>query len=80
MTNKLWKVEFTSKADKQAGKLPVRVREVLFALVKDLQCTGPTLGPLSKNWANFSSLKGNDFPKGTYHCHLKKGKPTYVAC
>lgn len=29
-----------------------------------------------KEWKNFSSLTGND----SYHCHLKKGKPTYVAC
>ena len=76
---KTWTVEFTSKAVKQADKLPVRVREALHALVKDLQSYGPSLGLLSKNWANFSPLKGRELPKGAYHCHLKKGKPTYVA-
>ena len=32
-------------------------------------------GPVRGDWPNFSKLG-----KNTYHCHLKKGKPTYVAC
>ena len=32
-------------------------------------------GPIRGNWPNFSKLEKSD-----YHCHLKKGKPTYVAC
>ncbi len=39
------------------------------------------LGPIRKDWSNFSSLKkASGLPDNSYHCHLKKGKPTYVAC
>jgi len=31
-------------------------------------------GPIRGDWPNFSALSGN-----RYHCHLKKGRPTYVA-
>lgn len=31
-------------------------------------------GPERFQWPNYGDLNGN------YHCHLKKGKPTYVAC
>lgn len=27
------------------------------------------------NWSNYGPLKKDEF-----HCHLRKGKPTYVAC
>lgn len=32
-------------------------------------------GPYRSNWPNYGPLEENEF-----HCHLKKGKPTYVAC
>ena len=65
-----WKVEFTGRARKQKAKLPVKVREILFQLVRDLEATGPVRG----DWPNYSKLAGGD-----HHCHLKKGNPTYVA-
>lgn len=40
-------------------------------LIKEMELLGPTIG----NWPNFSKLS-----KVEFHCHLKKGKPTYVAC
>lgn len=33
-------------------------------------------GPYRSNWANYGPLE-EDYE---FHCHLKKGKPTYVAC
>lgn len=39
-----WNVEFTNKARKQKDKLPLRVRELLFQLVHDIQATGPVRG------------------------------------
>ena len=39
-----WTVEFTNKTHKQKDKLPVRVRELLFQLVRDIQKTGPVRG------------------------------------
>ncbi|MBS0616155.1 MAG: cytotoxic translational repressor of toxin-antitoxin stability system [Verrucomicrobia bacterium] len=32
-------------------------------------------GPIRKNWPNYGKLSEN-----MHHCHLKKGRPTYVAC
>ena len=32
-------------------------------------------GPERVDWPNYGKLG-----KATFHCHLKKGKPTYVAC
>jgi mRNA-degrading endonuclease RelE of RelBE toxin-antitoxin system len=65
-----WTVEFTSKSTKQQSKLPDRVRKSLLALVRAIEGTGPVRG----DWPNYSKLTG-----GEHHCHLKKGKPTYVA-
>lgn len=65
-----WTVEFTGKAWKQKEKLPARVREALFQLVRDIQAAGPVRG----DWPNYSKLSDNE-----HHCHIKKGQPTYVA-
>jgi mRNA-degrading endonuclease RelE of RelBE toxin-antitoxin system len=62
-----WTVEFTYKAWKQKEKLPEKVRETLFQLVKDIQATGPVRG----DWPNYSKLSVNE-----HHCHIKKGQPT----
>ena len=66
-----WHVEYTSKAVKQLKKQPANIRDAVLALVMDITDRGPVRG----NWPNFSKLG-----KNTYHCHLKKGKPTYVTC
>ena len=66
-----WEVVFTAKAAKQASKLPAKMQNLLFLLVSEIE----KAGPIRRNWKNFSSLQ-----KNTYHCHLKKGRPTYVAC
>jgi hypothetical protein len=55
---------------KQQRKLPQRVRELLFQLTRDIEAAGPVRG----DWPNYSKLA-----PGEHHCHLKKGKPTYVA-
>lgn len=36
------------------------------------------LGPYRKNWPNFTKMcnKNDD----DYHCHIEKGRPTYVVC
>lgn len=68
-----WKVEYTSKAAKQRAKLPDKIRAILDRLTKEIEITGP----IQKNWKNFSKLTGAG---NNFHCHLKKGHPTYVAC
>ena len=65
-----WVVEFTNKARKQKDKLPRRVQEILFQLVKEIEKAGPVRG----DWPNYSKLASDK-----HHCHLKKGSPTYVA-
>jgi mRNA-degrading endonuclease RelE of RelBE toxin-antitoxin system len=66
----LWTVEFTSRSKKQIDKLPVRVRALLFQLAREIEKSGPVRG----EWPNYSKLS-----EDTHHCHLKKGRPTYVA-
>lgn len=66
----VWTVEFTGKAKKQADKLPARVRELLFQLALEMGEAGPVRG----DWPNYSKM-----PDDRHHCHLKKGKPCYVA-
>jgi mRNA-degrading endonuclease RelE of RelBE toxin-antitoxin system len=66
-----WQVSFTSKALKQARLLPESVRALLSILVLEMQRKGPVRG----NWRNYGRLGTN-----THHCHLKRGRPTYVAC
>ena len=66
-----WQVTFTSKAAKQVGKLSDNIQDLLMLLISEIE----NRGYIRRNWKNFSSLQ-----KGEYHCHLKKGHPTYVAC
>ena len=66
-----WQVEYTSKAVKQLKKLPIGIKDVVLTLIMDITEKGPIRG----EWPNFSKLGPNEC-----HCHLKKGRPTYVAC
>ena len=65
-----WVVFLSGRAEKLAGKLPAAVRSALQTLMDEIKMLGPVRG----NWPNYSKL-GDD----RHHCHLKKGKPTYVA-
>ena len=72
-----WNVTLTKKkADKQIKKLPKFVRAETFLLMRDLEMNGPSTGG---SWKNYGKLKG--FGKADKrHCHLIKGRPTYVCC
>lgn len=65
-----WQVMLSRKAGKQTKDLPPRVREFLFALLRDIELYGPVRG----DWPNYSKLSPI-----RHHCHLKKGQPAYVA-
>jgi mRNA-degrading endonuclease RelE of RelBE toxin-antitoxin system len=65
-----WTVKYSKRAAKQAEKLPNKVLEILDLLVAEIELSGPVRG----NWPNYSKLGGM-----LHHCHIKKGKPTYVA-
>lgn len=69
-----WEVKFSKRAEKQVGLLPQKAQFALRLLVKDLQ----TKGPATEMWPNYGKLKGLGGDKR--HCHLLKGRPTYVCC
>lgn len=72
----IWTVTFTNSAAKQLAKLSENVRLVAQLLTEDLKYKGPAPG---KEWPNYSKLNGRK-NKDRRHCHLMKGRPTYVAC
>lgn len=65
-----WEVILSEKAEKNALRLPRFVMEALRLLIGDIAMHGPVRG----NWPNYGKLD-----KSRHHCHIKKGRPTYVA-
>jgi hypothetical protein len=68
-----WQVFFTKRALKQLNELPLRFKKETRALTNEME----RFGPLRYNWKNFGKFKGSD---DLYHCHIHKGRPTYVVC
>lgn len=68
-----WTIK-SDRADKQAAKLSEAVVLKLRLLFVDLA----TRGPAVSDWPNYGKLHGQKGDKR--HCHLQKGKPTYVCC
>lgn len=68
-----WQVSFSKNAKKQLTRLPKNVMDATLFLAREIEM----LGPLRHNWKNFGKLRGSE---DRYHCHVKQGKPTYVAC
>ena len=66
-----WQVVFSNKASKQYQEAPEAVKEAVIFLMKEIELWGPVRG----NWKNYGKLGGD-----RHHCHLKSGRPTYVAC
>ncbi len=65
-----WSVTIHRNVEKQLTKLPEKVLDALARLLAEIEVSGPVRG----NWPNYAKLADN-----RHHCHLKKGKPTYVA-
>jgi hypothetical protein len=64
-----WRVIYNRrKFHKQ--RLPKVAAAAMELLVAEIEQCGPVRG----NWPNYSKL-----PHDRHHCHIKKGKPTYVA-
>jgi mRNA-degrading endonuclease RelE of RelBE toxin-antitoxin system len=73
----MWDVVYSNRAGKAAKKLPKKVKVLLDALALQIEKEGP----YRQDWSNYGPLKkGSGIPDDSYHCHLKKGHPTYVAC
>jgi hypothetical protein len=72
----MWEVKFSRKAAGQYEKLKRNgSRPSIVDVVNLLIIEMKNSGPYRSNWSNYGPLETNE-----YHCHLKKGKPTYVAC
>jgi mRNA-degrading endonuclease RelE of RelBE toxin-antitoxin system len=65
-----WTATIAKRAQKQTDRLPKQDLRNLVALIREIEISGPVRG----NWPNYGSL-GQD----RHHCHIKKGRPTYVA-
>jgi hypothetical protein len=77
LITELWQIEKTKKLDKQITALPNTVRPTVYTLLADLE----TDGAHQPNWPKYSPLKKRkEIPDEAFHCHLKRGRPTYVAC
>ncbi|TSK05767.1 MAG: cytotoxic translational repressor of toxin-antitoxin stability system [Geobacter sp.] len=63
-------VRLTRQANKQKEKLPEKVKTALLFLLHEISRCGPVRG----DWPNYGKLSSQ-----RHHCHIKKGKPTYVA-
>ena len=66
-----WTVQWRRKLEKQLSDLPQQVQLSFRTLVKEIEESGPMRG----NWKNYGKLGATK-----HHCHLKSGRPTYVAC
>ncbi len=66
-----WNAYLTSSTLKQKNKLPTEVQEKFIFLLKEIEASGPVRG----NWPNYSKLG-----KNRHHCHIKNGRPSYIAC
>ena len=72
-----WSVTLSVAAAKMKQKLPAKISALLYRLLEDIGESGP----IQRDWKNFSELeKSKRVLANSYHCHLKKGRPTYVAC
>ncbi len=70
LENMAWEINTSKRVAKQIVKLPGSARKNLKTLLREIEISGPVRG----NWSNYGRLGGN-----RHHCHIKKGKPTYVA-
>lgn len=66
-----WTVDIVGQAKKRERILPERAIKAFTMLLIQLE----TLGPYRKEWPNYTEMTKKD-----YHCHIKKGNPTYVVC
>lgn len=75
-----WTVDLSTPAKKQV-KVLLREHPEVYAQFAALAKEIEILGPYRKNWPHFSALgRRRGIPNDSYHCHVKGGKPTYVAC
>ena len=65
----MWQVTLSRDTFKAIRRLPILVQEKAFTLIKEIEIMGPVRG----DWPNYGKLA-----RDKHHCHIKKGRPTYV--
>lgn len=76
-----WKATLARDAKKQykklahSGQKKPSILDIIDTLIIDLEKNGPTIS----HWPNYGIIHVSKL-RFFYHCHLKKGNPTYVAC
>jgi mRNA-degrading endonuclease RelE of RelBE toxin-antitoxin system len=65
-----WGVLLTAKVGKRLKKLPKGIDEAFQLLLAEMRLSGP----VQPNWPHYGKLREN-----CHHCHLQRGRPTYVA-
>lgn len=65
-----WTIEIPKRVVKSVDALPKLAQKAFYSLLADIRDTGPVQG----QWKNYSKLSGN-----LHHCHIRQGKPCYVA-
>lgn len=73
-----WIVQIKPKIVKDVqnrAKTPHEVETAFIELIRELEHRGPAV-----NWPNYGKLRNQVKGIDRRHCHLKKGRPTWVAC
>jgi len=65
-----WGVLLAANVRKRLKKLPKSIDEAFQLLLAEIKLSGP----VQANWPNYGKLR-----EDCHHCHLQKGRPTYVA-
>ena len=68
----MWLVKNHSKVAKALPGLPKLAQLAFEQLALELRTGGPRV----QGWPNYGKIKGHH---ALHHCHLKRGRPTYVA-
>ena len=71
MDDENWSVDLVRQAKKYKVNLSLGALELFYLLVKELRESGP----YRVGWPNYKPFNSTNF-----HCHIKKGRPTYVCC
>ena len=66
----VWRVLLTASVRQRLKKLPKSIDEIFQLLLAELGLSGP----IQKDCPHYGKLR-----EDCYHCHLQRGKPTYVA-
>jgi len=72
MTSDKWTIHTVGQARKARKVLSKSAKEAYAFLLLELEL----LGLYRSTWPNYTKMHGKD----DYHCHIEKGRPTYVVC